>query len=112
MSRPHATPSKRRLSGKIAAGVAISVILAFSTFAGPASARWADRDDHRGDQRHDQRDEYRGDDYRGGGWTGGYYAPPPVVYAAPVGGYGYYPPPVVYGPSIGITLPGVSIGIR
>jgi hypothetical protein len=34
------------------------------------------------------------------------------VYAAPVGGYGYYPPPVVYGPAIGITLPGVSIGIR
>jgi hypothetical protein len=78
-------------------------MLALGTFARPASARWADRGDHRGDQR---------DDYRGGGWTGGYYAPPPVVYAAPVGGYGYYPPPVVYGPAVGINLPGVSIGIR
>ncbi len=107
MSRIHNTTSKRRLSATIAAAAAISALLALVTFAGPASARWADRGDHRGDQRGDRRD-----DQRGGGWTGGYYAPPPVVYAAPVGGYGYYPPPVVYGPAIGINLPGVSIGIQ
>jgi len=91
----------------MAVGAAITAMLALGTLAGPANARWADRDDHRGDQRTEQRDDHRGE-----GWTGGYYAPPPVVYAAPVGGYGYYPPPVVYGPAIGITLPGVSIGIR
>ena len=103
MSWTNDTKSKRRLPAKVAAGVAISVIFALGTFAGPASARWADRGD--------QRNDHRTDD-RGGGWTGGYYAAPPVVYAAPVGGYGYYPPPVVYGPAIGITLPGISIGIR
>jgi hypothetical protein len=39
-----------------------------------------------------------------------------VVYGSPYGGgyYGspYYAPPVVYGPGIGISLPGVNIGIR
>jgi hypothetical protein len=91
--------SKRGLSAKTAAGVAITAIFALATFAGPADARWADRGDHHGDN-------------RARGWTGGRYAPPPVVYAAPVGGYGYYPPPVVYGPGIGINLGNVSIGIR
>jgi|ERR1051326_1802652 hypothetical protein len=91
--------SKRRLSARLAAGIAISAILALGTFAGTASAR--DRDD--GGR---------------GGWNGGYYAAPEVVYGSSYGyGYGYYgapyyAPPVVYGPGVGISLPGVNIGIR
>jgi hypothetical protein len=78
---------------KIAAGVAISAGLLAVSMA-PASARW----DH----------EYHGWHH---GWSGGYWGAPPVVYGSPYG-YGYYPPPVYYGPSVGVTLPGVSIGIR
>jgi hypothetical protein len=86
---------RRRLSAKLAVGIAISAFFAFGTFVASASA--ADhRDDHRGRERHD---------YRGGG---GYYAPPPVVYGAPY----YAPPPVVYGPAVGVYMPGISIGIR
>ena len=89
------TNSKRRLSARLAAGIAISAILALGTFAGSASAR---------------------EDYHHHGYNGGYYRAPPVVYGSPYGGayYGspYYAPPVVYGPGIGINLPGVNIGIR
>jgi hypothetical protein len=94
------TKSKRSLSAKIAAGFAISAILAVGTFSASANAR----------------------DYRGHYYNGGYYRAPPVVYGSPYnngyygsGYYGspyYYPPPVVYGPSIGISLPFVSIGIH
>lgn len=93
------TKSKRRLPAKLAAGLAISAVLVLGTLVVSASAQER-RDDRRGD-------EYRGD--RGYGWGGGYYAPPPVVYASP---YAYPPPPVVYGPAIGITVPGINIGIR
>ncbi len=94
------TKSKRRPSAKAVAGVTLAALLALGTFAGPASARWADRGDRRSDNRNQS-------------WTGGYYPAPPVVYAAPyAGGYGYYPPPVVYAPGIGINLGAVSIGIR
>jgi hypothetical protein len=93
------TASKRRLSARLAAGLAISAILALGTFAGTANARDRDGD---GGYRHN--------------WNGGYYAAPPVVYGSPYGetyyGSPYYSPPVVYGPSIGIGLPGISIGIR
>ena len=82
----------RRLSGRLAAGLAISAFLTLGMLVAPASA-----DDHRGDRRGgDHRDDHRG------GWGGGYYAAPPVVYAAP-----YYAPPVVYSPGINI-----GIGIR
>jgi hypothetical protein len=90
--------SKPSLSAKLVGGVAISALLALSAFATPASADW---DDHR-DNHHS--------------WNGGYYHSPPVVYGSPYGGgyYGspYYAPPVVYGPGVGISLPGVNIGIR
>jgi hypothetical protein len=49
----------------------------------------------------------RGDDHRDhhdhwhGGYRGGYYGPPPVVYNNP---YYYGAPPVVYGPGFGINL--------
>ncbi|HYM74309.1 MAG TPA: hypothetical protein VET89_15100 [Stellaceae bacterium] len=87
---------KRGWSLRLGAGVAISAALVLAVSAAPASARWDHRDDH---------DHWRH------GWSGGYYTAPPVVYGNPYA-YGYYPPPVAYGPSVGINLPGVSIGIR
>jgi hypothetical protein len=90
---------KRCLSPKLAAVAVVSAVLSLGTFAEPASADW---DGH----------------HRGGhhNWNGGYYRAPPVVYGSPYGssyyGSSYYAPPVVYGPSIGVGLPGISIGIR
>jgi hypothetical protein len=93
------TTSKRRLSAKLAAGIAISALLAFGTFAAPASADW---NHERGG--YDQN------------WNGGYYRAPPVVYGSPYGdsyyGSPYYAPPAVYGPGVGISLPFVGINIR
>ena len=90
------TTSKRHLSVKFAAGLAISALLALGSFAGSAEAQY----------RHHYRHYY----------NGGYYRAPPVVYGSPYRNsyYGnpyYYPPPVVYGPSIGINLGGIGIGI-
>ena len=99
--------SRRRLPAKLAAGLALSAFLVLGTFAVPAYA--AERGGHGGHGGGDHRGgDHRG--YRGGhpGWNGGYYPAPPVVYGSPY----YYPPPVVYGPSVGIVLPGLSIGIR
>jgi hypothetical protein len=93
------TAPKRRLSAKLAAGIAVSALLALGAFATPASADW---DHDHGGYHHN--------------WNGGYYHAPPVVYGSPYGNgyYGspYYAPPVVYGPGIGINLGGVGIGIR
>lgn len=87
-------PTGRR-SAKLAAGFALSALLALGSFAAPANAEY-----HPG--------------YHN--WNGGYYHAPPVVYGSPYYGryYGspYYAPPVVYGPGIGISLPGINIGIR
>jgi hypothetical protein len=84
------TNPKRRVSARLATGVAISTLLVLATtFAAPAGA----------------------DEHRGGHWDNrgrGYYPPPPVVYGTPY----YAPPPVVYGPTVGIALPGVIIGIQ
>jgi hypothetical protein len=92
------TPSQRRLSWKLAAGLAVSALLAVGTFAAPASADW------------------NGDHGYHHNWNGGYYHAPPVVYGSSYGNgyYGrpYYAPPVVYGPGIGISLPGINIGIH
>jgi hypothetical protein len=93
------TPSKRRRSAKLAAGIAISAVLAFGAFAVPANAEW---DGH-----------HRGYDHN---WNGGYYQAPPVVYGSQYGygyyGSPYYAPPVVYGSGVGISLPFVGINIR
>ena len=100
MTRIIDTASPRRLSAKLAAGLAISAILALGTFAGSADARGYHH-------------------Y----YNGGYYRAPPVVYGSPYRGgyygspyYGgspyYYAPPVIYGPGIGISLPFIGIGIR
>jgi hypothetical protein len=97
MTRIIGTTSKHRLSAKLAGGIAISALLALGAFATPASADWDN-------------------DHRGNYYNNGYYNAPPVVYGSPYnnGYYGspYYAPPVVYGPSIGISVPGVNIGIR
>jgi len=89
--------SKRRLSAKLAAGIAISAVLALGTLAAPANAR-----EH--------------GNWNGGYHDGGYYNAPPVVYGSSYGSgyYGspYYAPPVVYGPSVGVSLPFIGIGIR
>jgi hypothetical protein len=94
------TTSKRRRSVTLAAGLAISALLAVGTFAAPANADW-DGDGNRGHHHN---------------WNGGYYNAPPVVYGSPYGssyyGSSYYAPPVIYGPGVGISLPGVNIGIR
>lgn len=96
------TNSRRHLSARLAAGLVISALLLLGTSLAPAGAGDR-RDDHRGGDRH-------GDWHGGGG--GGYYAPPPVVYGAPYYAPYYAPPPVVYGPSVGVYLPGISIGIQ
>jgi hypothetical protein len=90
------TNSKRYLSTRLAAGLAISALLLLGTSLASASADDR-RDDHRGGDRHG--------DWHGGGRG---YGPPPVVYGAPY----YAPPPVVYGPAVGVYLPGINIGIQ
>jgi hypothetical protein len=100
MTRIIDTTSKCRLSAKLAAGLAISAMLALGTSTGPANARTYHH-------------------Y----YSGGYYRAPPVVYGSRYGSsyygspyYGgspyYYAPPVVYGPGIGISLPFIGIQIR
>ena len=90
---------KCRLSARLAAGIAISAMLAVGTFAAPANADWEGH--HRG--------------YHN--WNGGYYNAPPVVYGSPYGSsyYGYspyYAPPVVYGPGVGVSLPFINLNVR
>jgi hypothetical protein len=85
---------------KRSAGLAIASVLLLGTFIVSASAE-EHRNDHRGG-------DHRGDRGHQGGWGGGSYPAPPVVYGAPA----YYPPPVVYGPAVGIVLPGIAIGIQ
>jgi hypothetical protein len=91
--------SKHRLSAKLAAGCAIAAILGLGIIPGPAGAR-------------DYRRNYGYNHY----YNGGYYRAPPVVYGSPYGygyyGSPYYAPPVIYGPGIGISLPGINIGIH
>jgi hypothetical protein len=97
------TGSKRRLSSRLAAGVALAAFFALGAFVASASAQ-PHRDDHRGG-------DGRGWNQNGGGhgWGGGgYYAAPPVVYGGPA----YYPPPVIYSPGISIVLPGVVVGVQ
>jgi hypothetical protein len=92
------TNSKRRMSAKLAAGLVITAALALGAFAAPANADW---NGHRGHYNN---------------WNGGYYRAPPVVYGSPYRSsyYGtpYYSPPLVYGPGVGVSLPGINIGIR
>jgi len=112
MTRTSAIKSKRYLSAKLAAGLAISAFLVLGNFVASANAQ-EHRDDQRsgdgpGDRGHRDREPHdrgHGDRY----WDGDYYRAPPVVYSTP---YYYPPPPVVYGPAIGVYLPGINIEIR
>ncbi|MBF0562673.1 MAG: hypothetical protein HQL37_11765 [Alphaproteobacteria bacterium] len=95
--------SKRSLSAKFAAGLALTAFLALGTFVPSASADQSGWD-HRGDrqgwgQRGDC--EYYNDCRH-------WHRTPPVVYGSPY----YYPPPVVYGPGFGLSLPGLNLNIR
>jgi hypothetical protein len=87
-------PSKRRLpvSARVAGGLAVSALLALAAFTAPASAD--DWRNHR--EYYNSNSGYYGSPY---GYGYGYYGSP--YYSAPV-----------YGPSVGITLPFVGIGIR
>ncbi len=77
------------------AAIVLSALIALTAVV-PAHA-----DERRGGGHDDHRSHHRDDRGRGG------YPPPPVVYSP------YYaPPPVVYGPSVGVYLPGISIGIH
>ncbi len=99
--------SKRRLSAKLAAELAIFAVLGLGAFAVPANAQPIPPDAQ----------PYGYDrEYRNTG-NGGYYATPPVVYGSPYGPsyYGspnYSSPPVVYGPGLVISVPFVNIGIQ
>lgn len=96
----------QRRSPRLVAALALSAAFALGLSVAPASAQ-PHRDEHRGNYHQDWHHNDR--DYHGGGYhAGGYYPAPPVVYGGPV----YAPPPVAYGPAIGITLPGISIGIQ
>jgi hypothetical protein len=75
--------------------LAFAAMLAVASLATPASARWGDQNDHRGEQRNYNQ-----------GWNNNYYAAPPVVYQN-YGNNGYYPPPVVvggYGSGINLNI--------
>jgi len=76
--------TKRRWTQAATVGVILTAAVVFGGLAGSASAR-----DHRPDRRDD----------RHGGWNGGYYRAPPVVYGTP-----YYAPPLVYGPGLSINI--------
>jgi hypothetical protein len=86
-------------SATLRAGLGIAVLLAVGALAVPAAAEdhhWAD---HRGGRGY-------------GGWNGGVYVAPPIVYGSPYYSPYYAPPPVVYAPGVGIAVPGVSVNIR
>jgi hypothetical protein len=96
------TKSKFRRSARIAGGLAFCGVIALGAFAPMAGA-----DERGGGERHDND---RGDQR---GWSsGGYYVAPPVVYGSPYYQPYYAPPPIVYGPSVGVFLPGINIGIH
>jgi hypothetical protein len=116
------TKSERRLSAKLAAGLAISAMLALGTFAGSAGAKDPDQPkDHAAAPARPhaaaQPRQAAGAREPGGdhhNWNGGYHAPPVVYgssYHSRYYGSPYYPPPLVYGPVLGIRLPGLHIRI-
>jgi hypothetical protein len=80
----------RRLSARLAVGLALSAVFAAAAIVGTANAqpRW------------------EGNSYHN--WNGGHYRAPPVVYGSPYGqsyyGSTYRQPPVVYGPGVGLNI--------
>jgi hypothetical protein len=98
---------KRHLSKRLAGGFVLAALLTLGTYVAPAGAQ-PRHDDHHDDHHGGDRRVVRHDDDRHDYHGGGYYPAPPVVYGGPV----YAAPPLVYGPTIGINLPGLSIGIQ
>ncbi|SRR5579859_2657418 len=92
------TGSKFRATAIGLAGLAMLAASGTAAYAGEHRSDGRQAERHHGDRHDDHRGDRRGR---------GYY-PPPVVYGGPY----YAQPPVVYGPSIGIALPGISIGIQ
>ncbi len=88
----------RRTKAYLTPGLAALTAACILAAMAPASAqpRRDDRGYHGGDRYHDH-EHWHHHHY---GYGGGYYAPPPVVYAPPY----YAPPPVVYGPGIGLNI--------
>jgi hypothetical protein len=131
------TKSKRHLSAKLAAGLAVSAFLLLGTFVAPASA---ENDNGRGDWRAQNyvqpsygygynQQYYRQPSYGYGynqqyyrqpaygyGYNQQYYGQPAYGYGQPAYGYGqqyYQQPSYGYGqPSVGVYLPGVGIRIQ
>ena len=110
------TKSKRHLSAKLAAGLAISAFLLLGTFVAPARA---ENDNGRGDWR---AQTYVQPSY-GYGYNQQYYRQPSYgygynqqYYRQPAYGYGqqyYQQPGYGYGqPSVGVYLPGIGIRIQ
>lgn len=90
----------------VSVGLAVASLLVLGASTMPAGAQER-HDDRRGWDRHDERGHDRHWDHGDRDWDRDYRRPP-VVYGEPT----YYPPPVIYGPSVGVFLPGVSIGVR
>jgi len=84
MTRTSDITTKRHWTATASVAVILTAAVVFGGFTGSASAadhRWDRHDDHRG------------------GWNGGYYRAPPVVYGTP-----YYAPPLIYGPGLNINI--------
>jgi hypothetical protein len=78
---------------KVAAALALGVMLALGALAGPASARWNGNGQWQQDNRQWDNNHYYGYHYRA----------PPVVYGTPYN-YGYQPPPVYYDNTPGFSI--------
>ncbi|MEI8395818.1 MAG: hypothetical protein WCF85_13845 [Rhodospirillaceae bacterium] len=119
---------QRRLSAKLAAGLALSAFLVLGTLVASASAQerndprtwnensrtWNDpRTWNENSRTWNENGNQYGWDHRGergyNDWERRHYhRTPPVVYGSPY----YYPPPVIYEPDFGLNVPGLSIHIR
>ena len=99
------TRSKGRRAATFAAGLAISALLSLGSFVASASADEFQTEIYSWD---------RNDDLGNSRWGGIHYVvPTPVAYSAPfTGTKSTYPLPVFHGPGIGISLPGINIGIQ
>ena len=100
------SPKHRRSTAMLAAGLLISAGLSFGAFVAQARA-----DEFPNGVRLVQPYDSQGRPDKGGIIY--FVAPPPLAYATPYTGTpSAYPPPRFYGPGIGLSLPGVSIGVQ
>ena len=98
-------PERRRSAAMLAAGVFVSAFLSLGPFVPETNA-----DEFPNGVRLWQPYDNRGPD-KGGVLY--FVAPPPLAYTTPyTGTASSYPPPRFYGPGIGLSLPGISIGVQ